>query len=74
MFTPIGVRSGPVDGSVVGQHRITKGNWMSTGESFVIIDKWKNPKWAHRDLGEPWIGETAFVKGAMANEKQDPEP
>ena len=71
MFTPMGAKGGPVNGSAVGQHRITRGSWTSTGERFVIVDNWKKPKWAHRDLGELWIGETAFVKDATIDEEQE---
>ena len=61
MFTPMGVKNGPVNGQFVGRNRVTKGIWTSTGEHFLIMDNWQRSKWAHRDLGETWIGETSFV-------------
>ena len=68
MFTPIGVKGGPIQESAIGQYRVTRGKWMSTGECFAVMDNWKNPKWAHRDLGELWVGETAFVKDTPIEE------
>ena len=39
---------------------MTEGVFDESGEKFIIVDDWKNPKSAHRKLEGPWTGTTTF--------------
>ena len=46
--------------------RVTTGRTRS-GKAFQIVDMWKDPQCAHRELEFDWIGTTAFEERGAGN-------
>ena len=59
LFTPYHVKKGP--GKHVGLEalRITRGRFLD-GCEFELVDRWREAKNSHLDLGAPWKGTTVF--------------
>ena len=60
MFTPHRVSGGPGKEVALNRIRITKGTYISFGESFEIIDDYSIGSSAHRLLARGWVGTTEF--------------
>ena len=60
MFTPFRCPGGPAKSSNMKKLRVTKGQVVSTGKQFKLVDGWTLRAKAHRLLPEAWIGVTSF--------------
>ena len=60
LFTPSGTSGSPGRPSRLTGKRITEGEYVFTGEEFMIVDNWKDHRDAHRHLQGSWIGSTTF--------------
>ena len=60
LFTPSGTAGSPARPSGLSGRRVTEGVFDDTGESFIIVDDWKNKRDAHRRLEGSWTGSTTF--------------
>ena len=59
LFTPMKVSGSPPACSIAVS-RVTEGEYLDSGEQFVIRDTWTERATAHKDLGRAWIGRTTF--------------
>ena len=66
LFTPLRVQGGPREAWEVGDCRVTRGRFCTTGRAFIIIDDWGSSASPHRALAEEWVGATEFEPWAMA--------
>ncbi len=60
LFTPRRVRGAPPCASLTPV-RITRGEYLDTGEKFKIVDTWTSRPSAHRQLTRRWTGTTRFI-------------
>ena len=58
LFTPFRVPGSP-RGTDLHATRVTTGRFLS-GETFSIVDNWRNRHESHRELKGVWVGETKF--------------
>ena len=60
LFTPLRVRGAPPARALTST-RITRGQFVDSGERFRRVDSWRARESAHYDLGRPWTGTTSFI-------------
>ncbi len=61
LFTPVRVPGAPST-NTISSVRISVGRFCDTGSSFKVVDSWKSPSTARRNLGACWTGATYFCK------------
>ena len=57
-------KSGSKEAKELRTRRVTQGRFLHSGDVFEVMDSWKNPEAAHRDLGREWIGTTTFIRSS----------
>ena len=67
LFTPSKTPGSPSRPSSLRGSRVTEGVFDKSGEKFIIVDDWKNPRDAHRKLEGPWTGTTTFEIEKIGN-------
>ena len=60
LFTPSGTAGSPRRPSSLSGKRTTEGIYEDDGEEFIIVDDWKDARYAHRRLSRSWTGTTTF--------------
>ena len=69
MFTPHRVAGGPGHDTKLRKERTTRGTYLGTGKTFVIVDSYDDIASEHRLLSHGWIGTTEFRE--VDNETED---
>ena len=60
LFTPCGTSGSPPRPPGLLGKRITEGEYVESGEKFIVVDDWRDKRTAHRRLDGVWTGTTTF--------------